>query len=104
MWDNHQRLTELTGRAPRFFRAGTAHYDEVAVAIVHELGEIPLGFTVNVDFGATASSAQVKRAMSAAAPGGIALAHMHRPRSGTAAGMAAALPALRAAGFTFVHL
>lgn len=104
VWDNHQRLTELTGRAPRFFRAGTAHYDEVAVAIVNELGETPLGFTVNVDFGATASSAQVKRAMSAAAPGGIALAHMHRPRSGTAAGMAAALPALRAAGFTFVHL
>ncbi|WP_370585259.1 polysaccharide deacetylase family protein [Nocardia sp. XZ_19_231] len=104
VWDNHQRLTELTGRAPRFFRAGTAHYDEVAVAIVNELGEIPLGFTVNVDFGATASSAQVTRAMSAAAPGGIALAHMHRPRSGTAAGMAAALPALRAAGFTFVHL
>jgi hypothetical protein len=29
---------------------------------------------------------------------------MHRPKSGTAAGMTAALPALRAAGFTFVHL
>ncbi|MFD6398048.1 polysaccharide deacetylase family protein [Nocardia sp. NPDC060249] len=104
VWDNHQRIIELTGRAPRFFRAGTAHYDEVAVAVVHELGEIPLGFTVNADFGATASAAQVQRAMSAATPGGIALAHMHRPRSGTAAGMAAALPALRAAGFTFVHL
>ncbi|MFE1596234.1 polysaccharide deacetylase family protein [Nocardia sp. NPDC058705] len=104
VWENHQRITELTGRAPRFFRTGTAHYDEVAVAIVNELGETPLGFTVNADFGATASAAQVQRAMSAAAPGGIALAHMHRPRSGTAAGMAAALPALRAAGFTFVHL
>ncbi|MFC9661200.1 polysaccharide deacetylase family protein [Nocardia sp. NPDC127606] len=104
VWDNHQRIIELTGRAPRFFRAGTAHYDEVAVAIVNELGETPLGFTVNADFGATASAAQVQRAMSAATPGGIALAHMHRPRSGTAAGMAAALPALRAAGFTFVHL
>ncbi len=104
VWDNHQRITELTGRAPRFFRAGTAHYDEVAVAITNELGETPLGFTVNADFGATASADQVQRAMSAAAPGGIALAHMHRPRSGTAAGMAAALPALRAAGFTFVHL
>ncbi|MGY0503091.1 polysaccharide deacetylase family protein [Nocardia sp. FBN12] len=104
VWDNHQRITELTGRAPRFFRTGTAHYDEVAVAIVNELGETPLGFTVNADFGATASPGQVQRAMSAAAPGGIALAHMHRPGSGTAAGMAAALPALRAAGYTFVHL
>ncbi|MFD3592080.1 polysaccharide deacetylase family protein [Nocardia sp. NPDC058640] len=104
VWDNHERITQLTGRAPRFFRAGTAHYDEVAVAICHELGETPLGFTVNADFGATASAAQVQRAMSAATPGGIALAHMHRPNSGTAAGMAAAIPALRAAGFTFVHL
>lgn len=104
VWDNHQRIVELTGRAPRFFRAGTAHYDEVAVEIVRELGETPLGFTVNADFGATAGATQVQRAMSAATPGGIALGHMHRPRSGTAAGMAAALPALRAAGFTFVHL
>ncbi|MEV0061607.1 polysaccharide deacetylase family protein [Nocardia sp. NPDC050718] len=104
VWANHERLLELTGRAPRFFRAGTAHYDDVAVTIVNELGEIPLGFTVNADFGATASAAQVQRAMSAAAPGGIVLAHMHRPKSGTAAGMAAAIPALRASGFTFVHL
>ncbi|MFD5180902.1 polysaccharide deacetylase family protein [Nocardia sp. NPDC058379] len=104
VWANHERLLALTGRAPRFFRAGTAHYDDVAVAIVTELGETPLGFTVNADFGATASAAQVQRAMSAAAPGGIVLAHMHRPKSGTAAGMAAAIPALRASGFTFVHL
>ncbi|WP_328408931.1 hypothetical protein [Nocardia sp. NBC_00403] len=30
--------------------------------------------------------------------------HMHRPKSGTAAGMSAALPALRSAGFTIVRL
>ncbi|WP_043647505.1 polysaccharide deacetylase family protein [Nocardia thailandica] len=104
VWANHQRLTELTGRAPRFFRAGTAHYDDVAVAIVTELGETPLGFTVNADSGATASAALVQAAVRAAAPGGIVLAHFHRPRSGTAAGMTAALPALRAAGYEFVHL
>lgn len=104
VWANHERITELTGKPPRFFRAGTAHYDDVAVAIVNELGETPLGFTINADFGATASAAQVRRAMSAATPGGIALAHMHRPKSGTAAGMAAAIPALRSAGYTFVHL
>ncbi|MFE6924963.1 polysaccharide deacetylase family protein [Nocardia sp. NPDC057663] len=104
VWANHERITELTGKPPRFFRAGTAHYDDVAVAIVNELGETPLGFTVNADFGATASAAQVQRAMSAATPGGIVLAHLHRPKSGTAAGMAVAIPALRAAGFSFVHL
>lgn len=104
VWANHQRLTELTGRAPRFFRPGTAHYDDVAVAIVTELGETPLGFTVNADAGATASAAQVQANMRSSASGGIVLAHFHRPRSGTAAGLTAALPALRSAGYEFVHL
>ncbi|MFI9506113.1 polysaccharide deacetylase family protein [Nocardia sp. NPDC052566] len=104
VWANHERLTQLTGKPPRFFRAGTAHYDEVAVAIVNELGETPVGFSINADFGATASSTQVQKSMNAAAPGAISLAHFHRPQSGTGAGMIAVLPTLRAAGFTFVHL
>lgn len=104
VWANHELLTKLAGRPPRFFRAGTAHYDDVAVAIVRELGEIPVGFSINADFGATASATEVQSAMSAVAPGAISLAHMHRPHSGTAAGMIAALPKIRAMGFTFVHL
>ncbi|WP_239476886.1 polysaccharide deacetylase family protein [Nocardia arizonensis] len=104
VWSNHMRLIELTGRPPRFFRAGTAHYDDVGVAIATDLGETPLGFTVNVDRGATANAAQVAATMKAAGPGAVTLAHIHRPRSGTGAGMVAALPALRGAGFTFVHL
>src|SRR6478609_12107232 len=28
VWGNHQRLTALTGRAPTWFRPGTAHYDD----------------------------------------------------------------------------
>ncbi|MEV6095301.1 polysaccharide deacetylase family protein [Nocardia sp. NPDC051981] len=104
VWGNHQRITALTGHAPRFFRAGTAHYDDVAVAIVKDLGETPVGFSVNADFGATATAAQVQNNMTAAKTGGISLAHMHRPKSGTGAGMLAALPALKANGFQFVHL
>ncbi|MGW4713599.1 polysaccharide deacetylase family protein [Nocardia sp. NPDC004260] len=104
VWANHELLTTITGKPPRFFRAGTAHYDDVAVSIVNELGETPVGFSINADFGATASATRVQSAMNAAAPGAISLAHMHRPRSGTGAGMIAALPKLRAMGFTFVHL
>ncbi|WP_405167390.1 polysaccharide deacetylase family protein [Nocardia sp. NBC_01499] len=104
VWANHERLSGLVGRPPRFFRAGTAHYDEVAVDIVNELGEIPVGYSINADYGATASAAKVQAAMNAAAPGAISLAHMHRPQGGTGAGMIAALPTIRAMGFTFVHL
>ncbi|WP_245568458.1 polysaccharide deacetylase family protein [Nocardia concava] len=104
VWGNHQRIAAITGHAPRFFRAGTAHYDDVSVTIVKELGETPVGYSVNADFGATASAAQVQNAMGAAKSGGISLAHMHRPKSGTGPGMLAALPALKANGFQFVHL
>ncbi|MQY24747.1 polysaccharide deacetylase family protein [Nocardia aurantia] len=104
VWGNHERLTQLTGQPPRFFRAGTAHYDEVAVAIVHDLGETPVGFSVNADAGATYTAAQVRKAMSEVTPGAISIGHMHRPQSGTAPGMSAALPALRAAGYEFVKL
>ncbi|WP_324193947.1 polysaccharide deacetylase family protein [Nocardia blacklockiae] len=104
VWGNHETLTSLVGHPPRFFRTGTAHYDDVAVAIVRELGEQPVGFSVNADAGATYSAAQVEKAMSAARPGAIAIAHMHRPKSGTAAGMSAVLPRLRSQGYEFVKL
>ena len=96
------RLTALTGRAPAFFRTGTAHYDDVAVQIVHDLGLTPVGFSVNADDGATATAAAVGAAISHAAPGSIVLAHMNHPRSGTGAGVAAAVPAMLAAGWQFV--
>ncbi|WP_227998379.1 polysaccharide deacetylase family protein [Nocardia australiensis] len=104
VWANHERLTALLGKPPRFFRAGTAHYDDVAVSIVNDLGETPVGFSINADYGATAKAGTVANSMNAAQPGAISLAHMHRPKSATAAGMTAALPTLCSAGFTFVHL
>ncbi|MCV7365677.1 polysaccharide deacetylase family protein [Mycolicibacterium neworleansense] len=102
VWGNHQRLTALTGRAPTWFRPGTAHYDDVAVEIVRELGEQPLGFTVNADNGATASAAAVRSNVMNAAPGSIVIAHMNHPQSGTHAGFAEAIPAMQAAGWQFV--
>ena len=104
VWGNHERLTQLLGHPPRFFRAGTAHYDDLAVAIVRDLGEQPVGFSINGDAGATYSAAQVRTAMAAAQPGAISIAHMHRPKSGTAEGMSVVLPVLQSRGFEFVKL
>ncbi|WP_297623142.1 polysaccharide deacetylase family protein [Nocardia sp.] len=104
VWGNHERLVALTGRAPRFFRTGTAHYDELAVSIVQDLGETPVGFSINADLGATATAAQVQANMLKAQSGGISLAHMHRPKSGTGPGMYNSIPALRSNGFAFVGL
>lgn len=104
VWTEQTRLTALTGTAPTFYRTGTAHYDDVAVQIVDDLGLTPVGFSVNADDGATAPAAKVGAAISQAAPGSIVLAHMNHPRSGTGPGVAAALPAMLAAGWRFVPL
>ncbi len=104
VWGNHERLTQLVGHPPRFFRAGTAHYDDLAVSIVRDLGEQPVGFSINGDAGATYSAAQVRTAMAKAQPGSISIAHMHRPKSGTAEGMSVVLPVLRSRGLEFVKL
>jgi peptidoglycan/xylan/chitin deacetylase (PgdA/CDA1 family) len=104
VWTNQTRLTALTGQPPIYFRAGTAHYDEVAVQIVHDLGLTPVGFSVNADNGATSAAAAVGSAITRAAPGSIVLAHMNHPGSGTAAGVSAAIPALQGAGWQFVPL
>ena len=97
-------LEEMTGRRPRHFRSGTAYADEVAVEIVQGLGLEVVNFDVLGDAGATFSAAQVERALLSARPGSIALLHLNRPGSGTAAGVRAAVPQLRERGFAFTTL
>lgn len=101
---NADRLRELTGGAVRWFRTGTAHYDEVATRIVADLGMRVAGFDVNADAGATHSPERVARAVRTATAGSILLAHMNRPGGGTAEGFAAALPALLDSGLRCVRL
>ena len=74
-----------------WFRAGTAHYDDVAVDIAARAGMRIAGFHTNGDFGASASPAQVAHQVMHAPDGAIVLAHMNHPHSGTAAGVRQAL-------------
>ncbi|MFF7993473.1 polysaccharide deacetylase family protein [Kitasatospora xanthocidica] len=101
---NARKLTELLGHPPRFFRSGTAHYDDVATRVVADLGERVAGFSVNGDGGATLSASQVRQEVGSAAPGAIVIGHLNHPGGGTAAGVAAAVPGMLAAGRRFVRL
>jgi peptidoglycan/xylan/chitin deacetylase (PgdA/CDA1 family) len=101
VWQNTLYLEKVTGRRPTLFRSGTAHYDDVGVAIVRSLGLLPVGFGTNADLGATASSATVSAQLRGMASGGIALAHMNRPAGGTAEGVRAAVPRMQAEGRAF---
>lgn len=101
---NRLTLTELTGTPPRFFRSGTAHYDDVAVRIAGDIGETVVNFDVNGDAGATFTAGQVTAALHSASAGSIVIGHLNQPGGGTAAGVAAALPRLAADGYRFVRL
>lgn len=101
---NARKLEELTGKRPRFYRSGTAYYDEVAVKIAGELGQQVAGFSLLGDAGSTYSSDKVKAALLAAKPGDIAILHFNHPESGTASGVMAAIPELKKRGYLFVRL
>lgn len=101
---NQETLAELMGQAPRFFRPGTAYFDEVAARLVRDLGLTPVNFDINADAGATFTAGQVERATSAATRGSICIAHFNRPKGATAEGFTRAIPRLRDAGLTFARL
>lgn len=101
---NYEKIKELTGHEARYFRSGTAFYDDVAVKIVTDLGMKVVNYDILGDAGATFSATQVQVALLKAQPGSIALLHMNQPTSGTAAGVKAAIPQLQEQGYSFVTL
>lgn len=101
---NHETLTRLLGTPPRYFRTGTAWYDDVALEVVRLCGEIAIGFDVNGDQGATLDAGDVATQVRTATPGSIIICHMNHPSSGTRAGLQRAIPELRATGRNFGRL
>jgi peptidoglycan/xylan/chitin deacetylase (PgdA/CDA1 family) len=101
---NAVKIRKLTGKTPRYYRSGTAFYDEVAVAVASRLGYAVIGFNVLGDAGATYSKDQVRGALLKPRPGAIVILHMNHPEGQTAAGTLEAIPELRKRGFKFVRL
>lgn len=101
---NARKIEGLTGRKPRFFRSGTAYYDDAAVRVIHDLGYTIAGFNVLGDKGATFSAEEVIQALLSANPGSIVILHMNHPEKETAEGVRAAVPLLLERGYRFVKL
>ncbi|MBH8598648.1 polysaccharide deacetylase family protein [Thermoactinomyces sp. CICC 10523] len=101
---NDQLITRLTGRKPKFFRTGTAFYDDVAVKLVYGLGEKPVNYDILGDAGATYNTRQVEQALLTAKPGSIVIMHMNQPSHDTAEGVIKSIPLLKKKGFRFVKL
>jgi len=101
---NNQKIEKLTGKRPQFFRAGTAYYDENAVAIAHTLGMEIGGFSILGDAGATFSASKVTQQLISARSGDIVICHMNHPEGGTREGIIEGVNVLLKEGFTFVRL
>jgi peptidoglycan/xylan/chitin deacetylase (PgdA/CDA1 family) len=101
---NNRKIFALTGMRTRYYRSGTAYYDEVAVEVSQRLGHEVIGFSILGDAGATFNREQVKSALLRAQPGDIVILHMNHPAGGTATGVIDALPELKRRGFRFVKL
>ena len=101
---NALKIGEVTGAHPRYYRSGTAYYDEIAIQVARKLRHEVIGFSILGDAGATYRKAQVVSAMLKARPGDIALLHMNHPEAETATGLIAAIPELQRRGFRFVKL
>lgn len=101
---NARRIEAITHHRPRFYRAGTAAYDDVALKVVHALGYEAIGYNVQGDAGATRSAAGITDTLLRARPGSIVICHMNHPEGQTAEGIAKVVPLLRAKGFRFVRL
>ncbi|WP_078381288.1 polysaccharide deacetylase family protein [Sutcliffiella halmapala] len=102
--DNQEKILTLTGKQPRFFRSGTAFYDDVSVQMAEDLGVEIVNFDVIGDGGATFTKEQVEESMLLATAGSIIILHMNQPNSETAEGVKSAILTLLEQGFSFVHL
>lgn len=101
---NARDIEKATGRRPRWFRSGTAYYDDIAVQVIHRLGLGIAGYSIAGDEGATLPPAKVAAKTLAARHGDILLLHMNKPRGGTRQGLELALPVLLERGARFVRL
>lgn len=101
---NEKTIYELTGRKTKYFRSGTAYYDDISIKIASDLGYKAIGFSVNGDAGATFSKSQIENALSKSTSGDIVICHFNQPKKYTFEGLQYALKELRDKGYSFVKL
>lgn len=103
--ENGAKAIEKIFHTPvRWYRAATARYDAESLAEIEKMGFQIAGFSVNVDAGATLSAHSIGKRVRQAQAGDVLLAHINKPASGTAKGLAGSLLELRQNGLVFVRL
>lgn len=99
-----EAVERAMGTKPHWYRGATALYDLEALHAIEAMGYRIGGFSVNADDGATLGRQQIIARLARVKSGDIIIAHMNRPASDTAEGLAIGLRALRGQGFQFIRL
>lgn len=97
-------ITERIGVAPHWYRGATAEYDAQALTEIRQMGYKVAGFSVNADAGATLGRQAIEQRLAQVRAGDVIIAHMNKPASDSAEGLAVGLALLQKKGFNFVRL
>lgn len=97
-------VEEATGVAPHWYRGATGEYDAESIKEIDRLGYKIAGFSVNADDGATSKKLTIEKRLERVKAGDVIIAHMNKPASDSAEGLALGLAYLLKAGFVFVRL
>jgi len=99
-----EAVEKATGVAPHWYRGATGEYDAQAIKEIEKLGYKIAGFSVNADSGATLKKLTIEKRLKRVKAGDVIIAHMNKPESDSAEGLAVGLAYLLKAGFVFVRL
>jgi peptidoglycan/xylan/chitin deacetylase (PgdA/CDA1 family) len=97
-------VEKVTGVAPRWYRGATGEYDAQSIKEIEKLGYKIAGFSVNADNGATSKKRTIEKRLAHVKAGDVIIAHMNKPESDSAEGLAVGLAHLTKAGFVFERL
>jgi len=89
---------------PQWFRGATALYSPAAIDLIKQTNHRIAGFSLNADFGASASANTAASRVASAKDGDVIIAHINQPTRAAGAGIAKGILALQAKGFRFVRL
>ncbi|MBN2435678.1 MAG: polysaccharide deacetylase family protein [Spirochaetes bacterium] len=96
---------EYGARKPKYFRSGTAWYDETSIRIIESMGYKILNFDTNShDFDKTKTATEISEKILKAKEGSIVIMHMNHPGRNTAEALKLAVPQLREMGYKFVKI
>ena len=103
---NAKKIKQLSGKKTKFYRSGTAYYDEISVRIANSLEHAAVNFDVLSGDAIPGASrdAITKRVVKDSKKGSIVIFHMNHPERNTRQAVEESVFLLRDKGYKFVKI